>query len=157
MALVGITACGGGREARVVPDVRGQRLDRAERLLADQRLDWDEQGSDGLGVLVRSNWTVCGQTPPPGKLARRVVLHVGKRCGRQSPATSRAPRMPWVESSNLHDAEEQLDSAGIAYTVRTDDGDPVVIERLWTVCYQTPAGGTRARFVELQVAHECWE
>ena len=36
-------------------------------------------------------------------------------------------------------------------------GDPVLIDRLWTVCRQSPDGGTRARFVELRVAHDCSE
>ncbi len=157
--LLFVVACGGGREERVVPDVRGQRLDRAERLLADQKLDWDQEGDPGLGLLVRSNWTVCGQSPAPGKLARRVVLRVAKRCPGQTatPGPSGAPLLPWLIGSNLDDAKEELDAKGIVYSIRTDDGDPVLIDHLWTVCSQTPDGGTRVRHVELHVAHECWE
>ena len=159
-----LVSCGGGREQRVVPDVRGQRLDRAERLLADQKLDWHEEGTSGVAALVRSNWMVCDQAPAPGKLARRVTLSVARHCeGTPKPtntvptnAVSVAPRLPWLDGSNLHDAKEQLDALGIAYSVRTDD-DYVFVDRLWTVCSQYPDGGTRARFVELRVAHECSE
>src|SRR5919199_5925863 len=84
---VAAAGCGGAREAHVVPDVRGQRLDRAERLLGDQKLDWTERGADGLGVLVRSNWTVCEQRPAPGKLAGSVELSVGKTCMRDPSET----------------------------------------------------------------------
>ena len=156
--LLFFVGCGSGREQRVVPDVRGQRLDRAERVLADQKLDWREQGTSGVEALVRSNWKVCGQAPAPGKLARRVVLRVARSCGSKPPPTvSAAPRLPWLDGTDLEDAKEQLDAAGIAYSVDTDDGDPVLIDRLWTVCTQTPDGGTRARFVELRVAHDCSE
>jgi beta-lactam-binding protein with PASTA domain len=156
--LLFLVGCGSGREQRVVPDVRGQRLDRAERVLADQKLDWREQGTSGVEALVRSNWKVCGQAPAPGKLARTVVLRVARSCGSNPPPTvTAAPRLPWLDGTDLEDAKEQLDAAGIAYSVETDDGDPVLIDRLWTVCTQTPDGGTRARFVELRVAHDCSE
>ena len=153
-----VVACGGGREERVVPDVRGQRLDRAERLLADQKLDWEEEGGSELGLIVRSNWTVCEQAPAPGKLARRVVLRVAKRCPwRVTSSPNRGPLLPWLIGSNLDHAKEELDAKGISYSVETDDGDPVFVDHLWTVCWQTPDGGTRVRYVELRVAHECWE
>jgi beta-lactam-binding protein with PASTA domain len=153
-----LVGCGGGREQRVVPDVRGQRLDRAERVLADQKLDWNEEGSSGAAALVRSNWTVCGETPAPGKLARRVLLHVARVCGsKPAPELSAAPRLPWLDGTNLDDAKEQLDGAGIAYSIDTDDGDPVLVDGLWTVCSQIPDGGTRARLVELRVSHDCSE
>ena len=152
---------GGGNEQRVVPDVRGQRLDRAERVLADQRLDWREDGAEGAESLVRSNWTVCSQAPAPGRLARRVVLRVARSCAGQpkpaAPAVSAAPRLPWLDGTNLEDAKEQLGSMGISYSIDTDDGDPVLIDHFWTVCSQYPDGGTRARSVELRVAHDCWE
>ncbi len=153
-----LVGCGGGREQRVVPDVRGQRLDRVERVLADQKLDWREEGTSGGAALVRSNWKVCSQAPAPGKLARRVILRVARSCGsKPAPAVSAAPKLPWLDGTNLDDAKEQLDALGIAYSVDTDDGDPVLVDRLWTMCTQTPDGGTRGRFVELRVAHDCSE
>ena len=151
-----LVSCGGGREQRVVPDVRGQRLDRAERALADQKLDWREDGTTGVAALVRSSWQVCSQAPAPGKLARRVILSVAKSCGRKPvPTVSLAPRVPWLDGTSLEDAKEQLDAAGIAYSVDTEDDDPVLVDRLWTVCSQTPDGGTRAWFIELRVSHDC--
>lgn len=159
--LIFVVGCGDGNEQRVVPDVRGQRLDRAERLLADQKLDWREDGAEGAESLVRSNWTVCSQAPAPGQLARRVVLRVARSCGGKpkpaAPPVSAAPRLPWVDGTGLEDAKEQLDALGISYSIETDDGDPVLIDHFWTVCSQYPDGGTRARFVELRVAHDCWE
>ena len=158
VALLFLAGCGGGGEQRVVPDVRGQRLDRAERVLAAQKLDWREEGATGAEALVRSNWKVCGQAPAPGRLGRRVILRVARSCAsKPAPTVSAAPRLPWLDGTNLDDAKEQLDGVGIAYSIDTDDGDPVLVDRLWTVCTQTPDGGTRARFVELRVAHDCSE
>jgi len=152
-----LVSCGGGREQRIVPDVRGQRLDRAERALADQKLDWREEGTSGVAALVRSNWQVCSQAPAPGRLARRVVLRVARSCGSKSaPTVSAAPELPWLDGTNLDEAKEKLDAMDIAYSVDTDDDDdPVLVDRLWTVCSQTPDGGTRAWFIELRVSHDC--
>ena len=68
---------------------------------------------------------------------------------------SLAPRVPWLDGTSLEDAKEQLDAMDIAYSVDTDDDDPVLVDRLWTVCSQTPDGGTRAWFIELRVSHDC--
>ena len=158
--LLLLVGCGGGgREQRVVPDVRGQRLDRAERVLADQKLDWREDGTSGVAGLIRSNWEVCSQAPEPGKLARRVLLRVARSCANKpaAPTVSAAPELPWLDGTNLEDAKEQLGSMGISYSIDTDDGDPVLIDHFWTVCSQYPDGGTRARSVELRVAHDCSE
>ena len=156
--LLFLVGCGGGNEQRVVPDVRGQRLDRAARVLADQKLGWREEGASGVEALVRSNWKVCSQAPAPGRLARRVILRVARSCAsKPAPTVSAAPRLPWLDGTNLDDAKEQLDGMGIAYSVATDDGDEVLVDRLWTVCTQSPDGGTRARFVQLSVAHDCRE
>jgi hypothetical protein len=155
-----LVGCGGGGEPRVVPDLRGQRLDRAEHVLAEQKLDWREEGASGVEALVRSNWKVCSQAPAPGKLARKVILRVARSCAPKpsKPAATgtAAPSLPWLDGSNLHEAKEELDAMGIGYSVQTDD-DFVFVDRLWTVCSQYPDGGTRARFVELRVAHDCWE
>jgi beta-lactam-binding protein with PASTA domain len=154
--LLFLVGCGGGGEQRVVPDVRGQRLDRAEHVLAGQKLDWHEEGASGVQALVRSNWKVCSQAPEPGKLARRVILRVARICAsKPAPTVSAARTLPWLDGTNLDDAKEQLEAMRIVYSVQTDDGDSVLVNRLWTVCSQSPDGGTRARFVVLHVAHEC--
>lgn len=156
--VVFLVGCGGGGDQRVVPDVRGRRLDRAERVLADQRLDWREEGTSGVEALVRSNWQVCSQAPAPGELARRVILRVARTCAsKPAPSVNTAPRLPWLDGTNLDDAKAQLDGVGIAYSIDTDDGDSILVDRLWTVCTQSPDGGTRTRFVELRVAHDCSE
>ena len=65
-----------------------------------------------------------------------------------------APTVPDLYDENLHEAEEQLDELGIAYTVDSGD-DEVVFEHLGTVCDQWPEPGARARVVELTVEHVC--
>ena len=80
-------------------------------------------------------------------------------CGEErkhgSPATGSAvSAVPDLYHENLDEAEERLDSLGIGYSVDSGD-DEVVFEHLWTVCYQSPEPGTRARFVELTVEHVC--
>jgi len=67
--LLFLVGCGGGGEQRVVPDVRGQRLDRAERVLGD-----------GDPVLVDRLWTVCTQSPDGGTRGRFVELHIAHDC-----------------------------------------------------------------------------
>ena len=154
-----VAACGEGREDRVVPDVRGERLDRAERLLAEQKLDASETGAEGAAGLVRKNWTVCAQHPAPGKLARSVRLVVARTCAPRA-AESPEPQaviVPDVTGESLEDAKEELHARGLIVGYSTDDGDPVLVDRLWHVCDQEPYGGERARFVHLDVAHVCWE
>lgn len=155
LAVVLLVGCGGGREERVVPDVRGAPLDRAENMLADQKLDFHETGATGLGVLVRSNWTVCAQRPAPGKLARTVELTVARSCPK-GPVTARRPVVPDVVGDSLEAAKDALRARGISVDSSTDDGDAVLVDRLWTVCDQQPYGGARAAVVHLDVSHQCW-
>jgi hypothetical protein len=116
--------CGGKPEPRRVPDLRGQRLDLAESRLDAMGLDWEEFGGGNLGILVRSNWTVCAQEPLPGKRATRVRLVVDRSC----------PGPPYVVGLNLEEAKERLDAAGIPYMVSTwGEGTPRV-DHLWRVC-----------------------
>jgi hypothetical protein len=71
------------------------------------------------------------------------------------PANATTPvAIPDLEGTNLDEAEERLDSLGIGYSVDSGD-DEVIIEHLWTVCYQSPEPGEQSRFVELTVEHVC--
>jgi hypothetical protein len=72
----------------------------------------------------------------------------------RAPANPAAVTVPDVTGENLDDAEEELASRGIDYSVDSGD-DEVVFEHLWAVCYQEPAAGTAARFVTLTVEHFC--
>ena len=79
-------------------------------------------------------------------------------CGSESeqrrPANPAAVTVPDVTGENLDSAEEELDAAGIGYSVDSGD-DEVLVEHLWEVCYQDPRAGARARFVTLTVEHFC--
>jgi beta-lactam-binding protein with PASTA domain len=57
-----------------VPDLVGLRLDAAEDDLARRELEYYVDAEDE--VLVRSNWTVCGQWPEPGSRASEIDLYV---------------------------------------------------------------------------------
>jgi hypothetical protein len=70
LALAG---CGAAPEPRRAPDLRGQRLDKAQDRLDDLGLRYDTSG--GL-VVVRYHWRVCDQTPRPGTRTTHVHLYV---------------------------------------------------------------------------------
>src|SRR5712691_9628610 len=140
--------CGGKAPRRVVPDVRGQRLDVAEHHLSARHLDFEEVGGGTFGVVVRSNWWVCDQEPRPGKKARAVRLIVDRDCGGTYPAT---PTVPDVEGENLEEAEDRLDALGITYDVSTGDDEEPLVKHLWQVCSQDPYAGEVATHVHLEV------
>jgi hypothetical protein len=76
-----VAACGGGSpQAHRVPDVRRERLDVAEQLIRDRGLEYSELGGGTFGILVRSNWEVCDQSPAPGTRTRHVRLIVARDC-----------------------------------------------------------------------------
>jgi beta-lactam-binding protein with PASTA domain len=146
---VSLAGCG-TREARRVPDVRGDRLDVAEERLEGRGLDFEEVGGGAFGIVVRSNWRVCDQEPGAGRKARSVRLIVDRDC--EPPPV--VPIVPDVIGEDLDEAEEELDAAGVAYSVEDGEEEPIV-EHLWEVCGETPLPGTRTDFVELYVARDC--
>ena len=78
-------------------------------------------------------------------------------CGASETRTKPKPgvvTVPDVTGENLDSAEEELDAAGIGYSVDSGD-DEVLVEHLWEVCYQDPRAGAHARFVTLTVEHSC--
>jgi hypothetical protein len=79
LALLIATACGSAR-ARAVPDVTGNRLDVAQDTLDASGLHYRTAGGGVFGIIVRSNWYVCEQAPPPKKVAKTVVLTVARSC-----------------------------------------------------------------------------
>lgn len=76
LVLVG-TACGSTR-ASAVPDVTGKRLDVAEDTLDAAGLRYRTVGGGAFGVIVRSRWIVCEQSPPPATVAASVTLTVAR-------------------------------------------------------------------------------
>jgi hypothetical protein len=144
VAVLG-AGCGAG-EPRAVPDVRGQRLDVAERRLDDAGLEYERVGGGAFGIVVRSNWHVCSQSPAPGAEATRVRLVVDRHC----PAPPRPTRhVPDVVGGTLAAARADLDRREVPYrVVGGRRGDLVV-------CDQRPAGGRRAADVVLYVGSAC--
>lgn len=150
-SALGLAGCGATKPT-AVPDVVGQRLDAAQATLDATGLRYETIGGGALGIVVRSHWTVCRQTPAPGTKARSVTLFAARSCPAASPAV-----VPDVIDDQLEDARTQLEAAGFTVTARSVNGDPIVVEDLWTVCDQSPAPGYRGRTVVLEVAHDCWD
>jgi hypothetical protein len=80
----------------------------------------------------------------------------GERERRSVPPEPPAAVVPYLYGENLDEAEERLDSLGLAYSVDSGD-DRVVFEHLWEVCDQDPEPGASASFVTLTVEHWCDE
>jgi hypothetical protein len=141
---VSATACG-SVTPRPVPAVTGERLDIAEDTLDAVGLRYHTVGGGAFGIVVRSDWLVCGQSPPPRARATTVVLTVARAC-----------LVPSVVGETLDGARDELEDEELEVRVHSLDGDPVVIEAFWTVCRQSPAAGVPAQPVDLYVSHDCW-
>lgn len=74
--LLALTACGAPARAHRVPALVGERLDVAEDTLDAVGLRYQAVGGGVFGIVVRSNWVVCRQTPEPGRVATSVTLEV---------------------------------------------------------------------------------
>ena len=146
LVLLAIVAgCGGSAKPRIVPELRGERLDVAESRLEARGLDWEEIGGGNLGIIVRSNWYVCSQEPAPGRKATTVRLVVERSC----PETAFV--LPNVVGMTLENAQEELEGLGIPYQVVPRGRGTPRVARLWRVCYQSPPVGMRASSVRLYV------
>ena len=150
-AALGLAGCGTATP-KAIPDVAGQRLDAAQDALDAAGLRYATVGGGALGIVVRSHWIVCRQEPAPGTKARSVTLFVARSC-----ATAQPHVVPDVVDGQLEDAREQLEAAGFDVVARSMDGDPILVEHLWTVCDQSPAPGDLGLTVVLYVAHDCWD
>jgi len=143
-AVVVLAGCGNATR-RHVPNVTGLQLDAAESRLDALGLHYDTSGGGAFGIVIRSNWTVCRQSPAPHRVASTVVLSVARSCS-----------TPYVVGQSLGDAEDALDQAGVPYSEDSLDGEPIVVESNWAVCSQTPQSGGPARPVHLLVSRDCF-
>jgi beta-lactam-binding protein with PASTA domain len=143
IALSAVLAGCGGREARAVPQVRGDRLDVAKETLDDAGLGYDVIGGGAFGIVVESHWQVCEQRPKVGRRASSVELVVARSCPPNSPRRE----VPDVVGLRLDAAEEELGRRGLEYYLYGDEN--VIIRSNWTVCDQSPAPGGRADDVEV--------
>jgi beta-lactam-binding protein with PASTA domain len=144
-AATTLTACGTAQR-RSVPNVTGEQLNVAEDRLDATGLDHSTSGGGTFGIVIRSDWTVCRQSPAPRHIASSVLLYVARSCS-----------IPDVEGESLDDAEDALREAGIPYSAQSLDGDPIVVASFWTVCDQSPSWGTPRRPVQLFVSHDCYD
>ena len=149
-ALALLLAGCGTTEPKAVPDVSGQSLDVAEDTLDRAGLRYDAVGGGAFGIVVRSHWTVCKQIPAPGASASSVTLFVARSC-----PTAGEDVVPDVLYDSLDEARDELEAEGFAVIAESADGDPILVEHLWTVCDQSPEPGRRGHTVELEVAHDC--
>jgi len=144
VAAASLAGCGNAPR-RHVPNVTGLPLDAAEGRLDSLGLHYDTSGGGAFGIIIRSNWTVCRQSPAPHRVASTVVLSVARSCS-----------TPYVVGQSLGDAEDTLDQAGIPYSEDSLDGEPIVVESNWAVCSQRPDSGGPARPVHLLVSRDCF-
>jgi beta-lactam-binding protein with PASTA domain len=144
------SGCRGDPEPRAVPDVRGQRLDVAERRLDGAGLEYERVGGGSFGIVVRSNWRVCDQDPKPGRRAGKVTLIVDRSC---PPRPARTFVVPDLIGERLSDAEARLVGRGIPF--RVERLETFAPPRSAEVCDQEPAPGVRAAEVTLYAARDC--
>jgi hypothetical protein len=76
--VLGTAACGTPARNRRVPSVSGERLDLAEDTLDATGLDYRVIGGGAFGIVVRSNWIVCRQTPSANSWSKSVTLYVDR-------------------------------------------------------------------------------
>jgi beta-lactam-binding protein with PASTA domain len=145
VALSIVVAGCGGRDAKAVPRVDGERLDVAKETLDDAGLGYEVIGGGAFGVVVESHWQVCEQHPKAGRRARSVELVVARSCPRSFPRRG----VPDVVGLRLDAAERELGRRGLEYYVYAED--KVIIRSNWTVCDQSSARGGRADQIEVEL------
>src|SRR5262245_32475865 len=144
IALLLVAAACGSTSPREVPDVTGKRLDVAEDTLDSAGLHYRTAGGGTFGVVVRSRWIVCEQSPRPHTVATSVLLTVARTC-----------TPPLVVGETLAAAREELDDAGFDVRAHDLDGEWLYDDSYYVVCSQTSAPGIPVRAVDLYVAPEC--
>ena len=152
LALLSLSGCGADSEPQPVPDLRGERLDVAERQLDDRGLDFERVGGGALGIVVRSRWQVCDQEPAPGLTATKVRLIVDRHC----PAVPSPMRVvPDLSGMSVDRAEALLERRELTYEVESTFEERPDVPPSWVVCEQEPPAGRRASHVYLYAARDC--
>jgi hypothetical protein len=146
-AVALVSGCGGETDPKTVPDLRGERLDVAERRLEAAGLDFERVGGGAVGIVVRSNWSVCDQDPKPGRAATKVTLIVDRDC-----PPPPLPIVPYVTGKPLRIAKDTLIDRGIEFEIESLDGREGDLARI--VCDQS-VSDISASEVTLYVAVDC--
>ena len=76
-----VAASGGRSAGPSMPDLVGERLDRAEERLDARGIRHDTEGGGLFGVIVGSSWEVCDTQPSAGERVRDVALLAVERPG----------------------------------------------------------------------------
>lgn len=98
VALLLLAGCSSGKGTPVVmPDVVGRQLDFAladiEQAGVDEEVD--VKGGGTFGIVNKSNWKVCEQTPAAGKAVTAApVLKVDRSCPGDEPAAASTTTAP---------------------------------------------------------------
>ena len=151
LLLFAAAGCGGEPEPTSAPELRGERLDVAERRLDELGLEFERVGGGALGIVVRSNWTVCRQQPAPGTQTSEVRLIVDRSCP-PPPAVRRV--VPDLAGLLLAAASRRLARLDLPYSAESLDGlSPA--PSMSKVCDQAPPAGERTNHVTLYVARDC--
>jgi hypothetical protein len=125
--------------------VTGEQLNVAEDTLDALGLRYETAGGGGFGIVVRSHWIVCEQSPPPDRVASSVVLTVARVCS-----------VPDVVGMSLGEAEDELADQGFDVREHSLDDEPIVDESDWTVCRQSRSRLAPApRSLDLYAAYDC--
>jgi hypothetical protein len=93
MLVVGLVGCSGDKD-RAMPDVAGKKLDAAlsDIKQAGFKDDVDVDGGGAFGIIDKSNWEVCEQTPAAGEaLTKAPRLKVERDCNKQDDEPSEQP------------------------------------------------------------------
>jgi PASTA domain len=152
LVAAGLAGCGGDPEPQAVPDLRGERLDVAERELDDRNLDFERVGGGPLGIVIRSRWQVCDQEPAPGRKATSVRLIVDRHCPPIPPLERVVPDLAGLRIGR---AETVLARRELSFSVESRFGEALSAPPRGVVCEQEPPAGARASHVVLYVARDC--
>ncbi|MGQ0846540.1 MAG: DUF4839 domain-containing protein [Sporichthyaceae bacterium] len=86
--VFGLAGCGGSEAPAVMPDLTGDRLDVALDDIKTAGFEDDVKvlGGGVFGIVDKSNWTVCEQTPAAGQPVAAPRLTVERSCSNAAPS-----------------------------------------------------------------------
>ena len=94
VVLLGLTSCGSGEEeVTLMPDVTGRQLDIAltDIKTAGFEEEVEVDGGGTFGIIDKSNWDVCKQSPAAGKPVKFApLLTVDRSCDDESDSDSQS-------------------------------------------------------------------
>jgi hypothetical protein len=127
--VLGLAACGSKNiGSTVMPQVKGQQLDVAESNIKSAGFEGDVKvvGGGTFGVVDKSNWQVCDQSPGAGQAVTTAPrLTVDRSCGDSSAPTATSQPAP-TESKDEQTLTVKNNKDLAALLQVKDPGDPSV-------------------------------